>query len=306
MAGLLNDGAPFRVDQLADLGLSRKELEKLLGEHGVRRVFYRVYVAAVVPDSRELRIQALHLVMPPYAVLFGSTAAWVLGVDTFAPADRFLFKPACVIPHGSSRCRTRGVSCVEGYIPESETMKLDGLRLTVPVRTTADLLRTLRRPYALSAADGMAHAGLVTGEEVRRYLKQLRGYPGIVQARELATLIEPRHESGGETWQNLRLRDAGYPPPEPQFRVYDHKGRLIARLDHAYPLHRVGIEYDGAEYHDHDEDAQDDESKRGYLRDTLGWRIIENRKDDILGKDDSFERGVGEYLGLVPQLPRQW
>jgi hypothetical protein len=303
---LINDGAPFRFDQRADLGLSRKELEHLIEVHAVRRVFYRVYVASGVPESRDLRIRALHLVMPPAAVLFGSTAAWVLGVDTFAPADRFLLEPACVVPHGSSRCRTRGVRCVEGFIPESDVMELDGLRLTGPVRTAADLLRGLRRPYALSAADSMAHAGLVSAEEVRRYIQRLKGYPGIVQARELAELIEPRHESGGETWQNLRLRDAGYPPPEPQYRVYDHRDRLIARLDHAYPLLRIGIEYDGAEFHDHDEDQDDDEMKRAYLRGTLGWRIIINRKDDILGKDDSFEREVGEYLGLVPELPRMW
>lgn len=306
MVDLLNGGAPFRIDQLAIVGLSRKGLQRLLDGHEVRRVFYRVYVAADVPDSRDLRIRALHLVMPPYAVLFGSTAAWALGVDTFAPADRFLLKPACAVPHGASRCRTHGARCVERYIPESDIMELDGLRLTIPVRTTADLLRTLRRPYALSAADGMAHAGLITGADVRRYLTRLKGYPGIVQARELAGLIEPRHESGGESWQNLRLRDAGFPAPAPQHWVYDHKGRAIARLDHAYPLHRVGIEYDGAEFHDHDEDQDHDKRKRAYLRDTLGWRIIVNRKDDVLGKDDSFEREVGEYLGLVPRLPRNW
>ena len=306
MPVLLNEGAPFRADQLRDLGLSRKELRLLLSEHEVRRVFHRVYVATAATDSRDLRIQALHLVMPPHAVLYGSTAAWALGVDTFAPADRFLLKPACVVPHGASRCKTRGVRSVEGYIAESDVMEFGGLRLTKPVRTTADLLRTLRRPYALSAADGIAHAGHITAPEVIHYLQRLKGYPGIVQARELALLIEPRHESGGETWQNLRLRDAGFPAPEPQHVVYDHKGRLIARLDHAYPLLRIGIEYDGAEFHDHEDDKGRDAMKREYLRQTLGWRIIENRKDGILGEDDSFEREVGEYLGLVPQLPRLW
>jgi hypothetical protein len=306
MADLVNDGAPFRTDQLEELGLSWKTLQRLLKEHAVRRVFHRVYVAASVPDSRELRAEALRLVMPSRAVLYGCTAAWLLGVDTFAPADRFLMTPACAVPHGSTRCKTRGVRCVEGHIPASDIMELSGVRLTVPVRTTADLLRTLRRPYALSAADGMAHAGLITEEDVRRHLERLKGYPGIVQARELAGMIESRHESRGETWQSLRLRDAGYPPPEPQFEVYDHKGRLVARLDHAYPLQLVGMEYDGAEFHDHDEDRAADEAKRAYLRDTLGWRILVNRKDTILGRDDSFERHVGEYLGLIPHLPRLW
>lgn len=306
MADLLNDGMPFRTDQLEELGLSWRTLQRLLKEHEVRRVFHRVYIVAAIPDTRDLRIQALRLVMPPRAVLYGSTASWVLGVDTFAPADRFLLVPSCVVPHGATRCKTNGIRCVEGHIPVSDVMEMEGLRLTIPVRTTADLLRTLRRPYALSAADGMAHAGFVTAEQVVEYLKRLKGYPGIVQARELAALIEPQHESAGESWQGLRLVDAGFPRATPQFKVYDHKGRLIARLDHAYPHQRIGIEYDGAEFHDHDEDAEADDEQRAYLRDTLGWRIIENRKADILGKDDSFEREVGTYLGLTPQLPRLW
>lgn len=306
MADLINDGMPFRTDQLERLGLSSHKLRTLLREHEVRRVFRRVYVAVAVPDSRGLRAAALHLVMPSDGVLYGCTSAWLLEIDTFPPADRLSFVPACVVPHGSTRCTVRGVRCVEGYIPTADIMELHGLRLTRPLRTTADLLRTLRRPYALSAADAMARARLISAEEVRRYLVPLKGYPGIVQARELAALIEPRHESAGETWQNLRLRDAGYPPPEPQFRVYDHQGRPIARLDHAYPEHRVGVEYDGAEFHDHDEDQEKDGRKRSYLRDTLGWRVIVNRKHDILGKDDSFEREVGEYLAIVPQLPRLW
>lgn len=177
MPDLLNEGAPFRADQLSDLGLSRKKLRHLLSEHEVRRVFHRVYVATAATDCRDLRIRALDLVMPPHGVLYGSTAAWTLGVDTFAPADRFLLKPACVVPHGASRCKTRGVRCVEGYIADSDVMEICGLRLTKPVRTTADLLRTLRRPYAISAADGLAHAGHITPREVTRYLKRLKGYP---------------------------------------------------------------------------------------------------------------------------------
>jgi hypothetical protein len=306
MGSLINDGLPFRSDQLDRLGLSWPKLRTLLRAHQVRRMFRRVYVAIETPDSRELRAAALHLVMPPHGVLYGCTSAWLLDADTLPPADRLSFIPTCVVPHGSTRCTIQGVRCVEGYLPGSDIIMLHGLRLTTPVRTSADLLRTLRRPYALSAADTMAHAGLITPEEVRRHLERLKGYPGIVQARELAALIEPLHESAGETWQGLRLTDAGYPRPTPQFRVYDHKGRLIARLDHAYPLHRVGIEYDGREFHDHDEDRTVDEVKRAYLRDTLGWRVLVNRNDDILGKDDAFEREVGEHLGLVPQLPRLW
>jgi len=185
-------------------------------------------------------------------------------------------------------------------------MQVDGLRLTIPVRTACDLLRRQRRPYALSAVDGMAHAGLVTRAEVERYVSGLHRYPGIVQARELAALIEPRAESAGESWQRLRLIDAGFPRPVPQYVVLDSRGREVARLDHAYPRPLVGMEYDGLTYHTEEEDRARDRNRRGYLADVLQWRIVVSGKDDILGKDPAFEYEVGGLIGVVPELPRQW
>ena len=67
----------------------------------MRRVIHGVYVDAQVPDSTDLRIAALHLVMPDHAVLFGTTAMWVLSVDAFQPDERFVPVPACLVPHGS-------------------------------------------------------------------------------------------------------------------------------------------------------------------------------------------------------------
>jgi hypothetical protein len=306
MPDLVNDGLPFTSDQVPALGLTRKRARNLLRDHAIRRVLRGVYVDSVVPDSRELRSYSLHLVMPADGVLFGCTACWALGVDTFAPPDRFNFVPSCVVPHGGTRCTRFGVRCVEGYLSPAEIMEVDGLRLTIPVRTACDLLRRLRRPYALSAVDGIAHAGLVSRAEVVSYVSRLHRYPGIVQARELAGLIEPRAESAGESWQRLRLIDAGFPRPEPQYVVLDNRGREVARLDHAYPAFLVGAEYDGLTYHTAEEDRAHDRSRRGYLVDVLQWRIVVSGKEDILGKDPAFEYEVGALIGVVPTLPRQW
>jgi len=306
MSDLLKDGQPFLASELATLGLSRHQLRRLLDEHIVRRVLRRVYVSSNVEDSRELRIAALALIMPKDGVLYGCTASWAMGVDTFAPNARFDLVPQCVVPHGSGRSKTQGVRCVEGYLCSGDIVELGPLRSTCPTRLTTDLLRTLRRPYALSAADGMAHAGLVTVSEVMSRLDRLKGYPGIIQARELSVLIDRLTESSGESWQRLRLIDAGFPRPRSQYVVLDHNGRFIARLDHAYPLVRVGSEYDGREYHGHGDDIAADNRKRDYLTRVMGWRLEINCREDILGRDDSFERRIGEYLGRVPELPRQW
>jgi hypothetical protein len=231
--------------------------------------------------------------------------AFLLGVDTFPPRERFNFVPQCVVPHHSGRCTRRLVRCHEGYLPDKDLMELDGLVVTTPVRTTADLLRSLWRPHAMAAADAMAHAGLVDRAQVMSYIATMRRYPGIIQARALARLIEPRTESPGESHQRLRLIDAGFPIPEPQFIVTDLAGYPVARLDHAYPEKRVGSEYDGREFHSDDESKESDETKRSYLINILRWRLAIGTYERIFGTDPAFEQEIGEWIGMEPR-PRLW
>ncbi|MBG0563224.1 hypothetical protein [Actinoplanes aureus] len=48
-----------------------------------------------------------------------------------------------------------------------------------------------------------------------------------------------------ESRLRLLLVDAGVPPPVPQFEVRDEDGRLIGRVDLAWPARRVAHEYEG-------------------------------------------------------------
>ncbi len=303
---LVNAGVPFTRQEAADIGLPRRQLFDAVRSGSVRRVLHSVYVDASVPDSRDLRCACLHRVMPAHAVLYGTSAAWPFGIDAFQPEERFVLTPQCVVPHGTTRCTTAGVRTVEGYIPAADVTELDGLRMTVPERTTVDMLRRLRRPFALSAADAMAHAGLVAREDVQLRVDRLKGYPGVIQARQLVRLIEPLTESGGESWLRLRLGDAGFPRPTPQFWVCDRRGRRLFRLDLAYGHLLIACEYDGAEDHTADEDTDADDQRREAMRQRWGWRFVVGRKGDVMGSDPWIELEVGKLLGKEPLLPRQW
>ncbi len=305
-ATLLNDGQPFTRRQAADVGLAAGALARGVANGQIRRVLRSVYVDAAASDSRDLRCRSLQLVMPVEGVLFGTTAAWVLGVDAFQPEDRFVLTPQCVVPHGTSRSRRYGVSTVEGYIATTDITELGGLRLTVPDRTAVDMLRRLRRPFAMSAADAMAHAGLVLPGALQQRVDQLRGFPGIVQARQLARLIEPLTESPGESWQRLRLLDARLPRPVVQYWVRDRSGRGIFRLDLAYDHVLLGCEYDGAADHTGEASRQADAERRELLRQRWGWRVLTCRRSDILGPEPWLEVEVGRLLGCEPLLPRRW
>lgn len=306
MDDLLNDGRPFVNASPGSLGLSRKQLRIAYSSRRVRAVFRGVGVDARVSDSRELRIEAIKLVAPPYAIVCDCSASWLHGVDAYRPADRFDLVPSLVIPHGMTRVGQVGARCRQAILPTDDVMEIDGVLVTTPVRTASDLLRRLRAPYALGAADGLAHEGLVDPNDLWEYVARLKGYRGIVQARRLADLVEPDTESRGESWTRLRLVDADFPRPTAQFVVADRRGREVYRLDLAYVEQMVGIEYDGIEFHTDDVDVEHDEQRRLELRERWGWRIVVTDRKGVLADDVSLEREVGHLLGRQPLLPRQW
>jgi very-short-patch-repair endonuclease len=78
----------------------------------------------------------------------------------------------------------------------------------------------------------------------------------------------------------LRLiRREGLPEPVAQWRVRE-RGRVVARLDFAYPDHRVAIEADGYRWHGDIGRWQADLARRNALT-RLGWLVLHFTWDDI-------------------------
>lgn len=304
MPYLINDGHPFTTTQATTLGLTTKMLRLKLGQGQLRREFRSVYVDARVPDSRNSRLRALMLVTPDNAVVCDETAAWVRGLHVFAPGRQHDFEPAMVVRHGKSRVERPRARGRQAIISADDVEFIDGVHLTTPLRTVSDLLRKMYRPYALAAADAFAHAGLIDLDELADYVARLKGFRGIVQARSLASIVEPKTQSPGESWQRLRMLDAGFPPPQPQFEVVDDHGRSFF-IDLPYPELLIGSEYDGREFHTDEHHRQHDLERRDYLADVYGWRWIIGSRSRIFGTDTSFENELGALLGIEP-LARWW
>lgn len=270
----------------------------------MRPVFKSVYVDARVPDTRHLRIRAVRLVTPPHAIVCDCFASWLWGVDTFRPSDRHLLTPSLVVPHGASRVRAPGASCRQALLPDADVTEIDGIRVTTPIRTASDLLRKMWRPYALAAADGLLRAELFALHDLEEYVRRLKGFRGAPQARELVGLVDPGAESPGESWQRLRIIDAGLPRPSTQLHVVDEWGS-DRWFDLGYRHLLVASEYDGREFHTTDDDTAQDATRRGYFERRFGWRFVIGTRERIIGDDASFEQELGALLGLVPR-PRTW
>lgn len=304
MNTLFNNGEPFDISMALDLGLTRKRLATLSIEGHIRRLVRGVYVDARTPDTREQRLAGIKLIAPAEAIVCNESASWVMGVDAFKPSEQYLLEPSLVVPHGSTRVTKPGVRCRQAIIASRDITEIDGVLVTTPTRTASDLLRRLYRPYALAAADGLAHAGLIELEPLWEFVANLKGYPGIVQARSLALLIEPLAASPGESWQRLRVVDAGFPIPRAQFPIVDNFGRT-RWADLAYPHLKIAVEYDGREFHTAESDVAHDKMRRRYLSTVMSWRFVVARKEDIFGDDTWFEQELGRLVGIKPR-PRFW
>jgi hypothetical protein len=110
---------------------------------------------------------------------------------------------------------------------------------------------------------------------------------GTRRAEVLLALATGLAESPPESWLRLLVADAGFPLPEPQFEVRDLEGRLVYRLDMAWPEFRVALEYDGYEAHEGRAEADAERDRRLAGR---GWTVVRARAQDLSKPD----RVVGE------------
>ena len=258
-----------------DAGLSHWHLEQALANSVVRRVLHGVYVRADLPDSVELRCLAAALVIRPGSVVRDRTAAWLHGIDVLAHHELEILPPVetCV---GRWREPTRRQSHDGGTrdLAERDVQRLHGLLVTTPLRTVLDLACTLSQRDAIAALDAFMRGFGFTHEQLEREALRYRRRRGVVQLRALIPLADPRAESSAESWTRLALMSAGLPKPHPQYWV-EVDGVPTYRLDMAYPLHRVAVEYDGEEFHEGEENRQRDQERRGWL-DVMSSQVVQS------------------------------
>jgi hypothetical protein len=274
---------PFKAIDAEQLGITSWQLRQMVSGAQVRQVLREVYVRSDLPDTIELRASALALVAPPHAVICDRTAAWLWGVDTLRPWElEILPRLEAFVLSGRTRIRRPQAGGGERDLCADDIVMIGGVRVTSPVRTSLDLGCCLSRSEALAAMNGFARIHGVGVAELATLLPRYRGRRGVVQARELVPLVDPRSESTGESFTRLAIHDEGLPVPTPQFWVRIG-GVPTYRLDLAYPRLKVCVEYDGEEFHSSDEAEEADRIRREWLRDN-GWVVIVVTKADFRGR----------------------
>lgn len=169
-------------------------------------------------------------------------------------------------------------------------------------RTLIDLCHVATKDAVHAALLDALRRGLTSVPRITRAMEGTgtRGRTRMAQLRELLDSLGsgPPPESVLEARVLRILRAAGLPRPALQHRVRA-RGRVVARVDFAYPRARVAIEADGFRFHGSRPDWQRDLGRRNTLT-TMGWRVVHVTWAD-LEDPERWVRALTALLGRPGQ-----
>jgi hypothetical protein len=254
----------FRKRDVVDAGLLTPGA---LRSSAWRRLYRGVYADADLPDCFGLRVRGAGLLIPPSAAFSGRTAAYLHGAIALV-GPRTAVEVS--LPTGVRFGPVAGLHVRRVALPPDDVATVNRRRLTSPVRTALDIARWEPLPEAVAALDVLLARAIVGKDELTGTAESYDGR-GCRRVRRAVGLADPRAESPPESRLRVLLALAGL-PAIPQFPVRDRDGRFVARVDLAYPEHRIAVEYDGA-WHGAPGQLGKDRRRQNLLT-AAGWRIV--------------------------------
>ena len=237
-----------------------------LRSHAWVRLFPDVYACVSLPVTHQLRTRAAARLVLPGAVVCGRSAAAQWGVTAVQPDDdvELLVPPTC------RAGAARGLLVRRSPINPSDVRVVRGLRVTSPIRTALDLARTRPLTEAVALVDQLAAAGVVDLAAARASAAGMVGRDCRV-VRDVLARADGLAGSPQETRLRLLVAGSTLPQPVAQFTVR-HAGRFVARVDFAWPEHRLALEYDGLWHGEPGQFAADRQRLNRLL--AAGWRVL--------------------------------
>jgi hypothetical protein len=202
-------------------------------------IFPGVYAPKTAATSLSARIAGAWLWTGRDGIVAGRAAAALHGaewIDAGIPIELI-----------AKRDRSpNGIVARNERIDPDEVTEVDGMLVTTPERTAADLARHLSRNAAVRHLDALAAATGVTAERALALIDRHPRARGTRRAPVALRLMDAGGQSPKETWLRLLYIDAGFPRPQTQIRVTD--GFITAFIDMGWEDVLVGADYDGYQH----------------------------------------------------------
>lgn len=222
--------------------------------------------------STDDRLLLAMLQAGPRAVVARRSAAEALGLD-------LLNKP----PHHeivvSDLPRDPSSGLIRAELRKDEVTVVGLLRVTTAQRTLLDCAAALPESDAVVVIDSAYRSKCITPDELEAEWRSRTRLQGRANARRALDLADSASGSVPETEFRLLVLEHRLPPPATQYEIFVD-GRLIARVDFAWPELLLLVEIDGFEYHSGRTSFQKDRTRWNDLTDA-GWFVLIFTPDDI-------------------------
>lgn len=288
---LRSQGGVARRRDLHAAGLRRRALEGAVRRGDLVLVGADVLSARAVDDELAgLRCAAVGL----DGVASGPSAALVWGLDLLQ--QRALHE--VTVARDRSRARWPATTVRRRDLADADVTVRDGLPVTTPLRTALDVLRDLPLPDAVVVVDAALRAGLLSEAALLRAVAALPAGVGRPRAVRAAGLVDARCGSALESVCRVLLAGAGLPAPETQLVVRGRDGRVVGRVDFAWPEQRLVVEADGFAFHADRRQYREDRRRTNALV-LAGWTVLRFSWEDVVEAPDAVVAAVRAALGRV-------
>lgn len=238
----LGNGAPLRVAETLEAGITRGQLRAALAAGYIVRVAHGVIAVSGSVDAARTLLERCqdHAVRRPSLIFCRHTGSELLRLPLLRARDSLIHA------YDTHSGRTGDLLVHEGRIPEEDIVEMHGLRVTSPLRTALDLARELPLPEGLIPLDAALRTTILASAPhddvppdvaveslalqqdahlaAEDILGRLRYLHGSRHARLALSLASPLAESPAESASRGHLLLAGIEPLGLQVRVLDGDG----------------------------------------------------------------------------------
>ena len=132
-----------------------------------------------------------------------------------------------------------------GRLLEGDVVERHGLLVMAPPRLALEATTVASAEAGLVVVNHFLHCGMTTKQELLERYAVMESWPHTLRTGLVLHRADGRIESVGESRTLHLILEAGLPRPEIQYVVRDRSGRVVARVDFAWPELGVFLEFDG-------------------------------------------------------------
>ncbi len=290
-------GLFLRREVLA-LGYTDKDLARSMRAKVIHRVRHGSYVfrdhweALSATERHRIRAMAVLRTAKTELTLSHTTAVVAHGAPSW---ELSLASVHVTRIDGRGGRSEAGVVQHRGLLLPTDIVELDSVQVTSPTRTALDLTTIADVEHCLPVFDHLLHAGATSKSLLRKGSQAMKLWRDTLNTDLVVSLANPRCESVGESRSWYMFWRRGVIAPETGYEIRDSSGKLIARVDFAWPELGVFLEFDGKEkYLKHRRDGESvvdavlrEKKREERICRLTGWRCIRITWADLYRPDQT-------------------